>query len=119
MIAVAVALYAATRPPGYPSSAWFLGWPHAGIFAAAAVALFLRARRAPAWLPLAAGLAVIAATLAAAEAVAGGSHFLGGDPWLRTISEFLPVITEPPLDLISDLALLSGGIILVWALALR
>lgn len=119
ILAPLVGLYAATRPPGYPSSAWFLGWPHVGIFAGAALALLLRARRAPALLALLAGIAVILAMPAAAEALAGGSHFLGGDPWLRTISEFLPVITEPPLDLLSDLVLLSGGLILVWPLAAR
>jgi asparagine N-glycosylation enzyme membrane subunit Stt3 len=119
LLAVVVALYALTRPAGYPVSAWFLGWPHAGIFAGAAASLFLRKRDAPLWLALTAGVAVIAAIPAAAEAVAGGSLFLGGDPWLRTISEFAPVLTEPLLDLISDLALLSGGLILVWPLALR
>jgi hypothetical protein len=119
LLASAVALYAATRPAGYPAGAWFLGWPHAGIFAGAALALALRVRRAPAWLALAAGSALIAATPAAAEAVAGGSHFLGGDPWLRTISEFLPVLTEPLPDLLSDIALLSGGLLLVWPLAWR
>lgn len=119
ILTAAVALYAATRPHGYPSSAWFLGWPHAGIFAGATAALFLRARRAPALLALAAGVAVIMATPAAAGAILGGSHFLGGDPWLRTISEFLPVISEPPLELLSDVVLLSGGLILVWPLAAR
>lgn len=119
ILTAAVALYAATRPPGYPASAWFLGWPHAGIFAGATAALLLRARRAPALLALATGVAVILATPTAAAAILGGSHFLGGDPWLRTISEFLPVISEPPLDLLSDLALLSGGLILVWPLARR
>jgi hypothetical protein len=114
-----VALYAATRPPGYPSSPWFLGWPHAGIFAGATVALLLRARQAPRILTLAAGAAVTLAVPAAASAILGGSHFLAGDPWLRTISEFHPVITEPPLDLLSDLVLLSGGLILVWPLAAR
>jgi asparagine N-glycosylation enzyme membrane subunit Stt3 len=68
---------------------------------------------------LAAGAAVIVATPAAADAILGGSHFLGGDPWLRTISEFQPVITEAPIDLVSDVALLSGGLILVWPFAVR
>jgi asparagine N-glycosylation enzyme membrane subunit Stt3 len=119
ILTLLVGLYAATRPPGYPSSAWFLGWPHVGIFAGATMALLLRARRAPALLALLAGVVVIATTPTAIEALVGGSQFLGGDPWLRTISEFLPVITEPPIDLLSDLVLLSGGIILVWPLAVR
>src|SRR6202030_1314074 len=47
ILAPLAGLYAATRPPGYPTSAWFLGWPHVGIFAGAALALLLRARRVP------------------------------------------------------------------------
>jgi Oligosaccharyl transferase STT3 subunit len=119
MLAPLVGLYAATRPPGHPSSAWFLGWPHAGVFAGATAALLLRARRAPMLLALLAGGALIAAMPGGAAALLGGSHFLGGDPWLATISEFLPVIGEPPLDLLSDVVLLSGGLILVWPLAAR
>jgi asparagine N-glycosylation enzyme membrane subunit Stt3 len=114
-----VGLYAATRLPGHPFSAWFLGWPHAGVFAGATAALLLRARRAPLWLALLTGGAVIAAMPGAAEALLGGSHFLGGDPWLSTISEFLPVIGEPPLDLLSDLVLVLGGLILLWPFAAR
>src|SRR5919206_4350938 len=38
--AIAIALYRATRPPGYPDNAWFLGWTHAALFAAAAVACY-------------------------------------------------------------------------------
>ena len=114
-----VSFYAATRAPGHPSSAWFLGWPHAGVFAGATAALLLRARRAPLLLALLTGGAVIAAMPGAAEALLGGSHFLGGEPWLATISEFLPVISEPPIDLLSDFVLVSGGLILLWPFATR
>src|SRR3954447_21644422 len=36
--AIAVAIYRLTRPPGFPDNQWFLGWTHATLFAAAAVA---------------------------------------------------------------------------------
>jgi hypothetical protein len=117
--ALAVGAYAFTRDPGYPINQWFLGWPHAAIFYGAAAALFLRARGAPRLLALIAGGALTAAFPAAGASIFGGAHFLGGDPWLRTIAEFLPVISEPPIDLISDIALLSGGAVLVWFLVRR
>src|SRR5947209_4359860 len=37
MPAMAIALYRLAQPSGYPDSAWFLGWPHAACFAAAAI----------------------------------------------------------------------------------
>src|SRR5207244_2565942 len=40
--AIAIALYRATRPPGFPDNAWFLGWTHAALFGAAAVACAYR-----------------------------------------------------------------------------
>src|SRR5438067_1815762 len=40
--AVAIALYRATRPPGFPDNAWFLGWTHAALFGATAVACAYR-----------------------------------------------------------------------------
>src|ERR1051326_2290862 len=42
--AIAIALYRATRPPGYPDNAWFLGWTHAALFAAAAVACVIQSK---------------------------------------------------------------------------
>jgi hypothetical protein len=40
--AIAIALYRATRPPGFPDNAWFLGWTHAALFGGAAVACAYR-----------------------------------------------------------------------------
>src|SRR4029077_13476166 len=40
--AIAIALYRVTRPSDFPNSPWFLGWPHAALFAGAAVACLLR-----------------------------------------------------------------------------
>jgi asparagine N-glycosylation enzyme membrane subunit Stt3 len=117
--AMTIALFRLTRAPDYPNSEWFLGWPHAALFAGAALAIFLRVRRTPVILALAAAGALVLAIPTAAEAFIGGSHFFGGDPWLRTISEFLPVLGEPAADFISDIVLLSGGLILVWLLAMR
>jgi asparagine N-glycosylation enzyme membrane subunit Stt3 len=48
-----------------------------------------------------------------------GSHFLGGDRWLHTIQEFQPLWRARGDDLVSDVAGLSGGAILVWFLAVR
>jgi len=48
-----------------------------------------------------------------------GSHFLGGDRWLRTIQEFQPLWRARGDDLVSDIAGLSGGAIVVWFLAIR
>jgi hypothetical protein len=84
-VAIAIALYRVTRPPDFPNSPWFLGWPHAALFAGAAVACLLRR-----W-PILAVAAGAAIGLAFPSAIAAGSHFFGGDPWLSTISEFQPV----------------------------
>ncbi|HWS72500.1 MAG TPA: hypothetical protein VN605_10320, partial [Thermoanaerobaculia bacterium] len=40
--AFAVALYRLAQPAAYPSNPWFLGWPHAAVLAAAAVACAAR-----------------------------------------------------------------------------
>ena len=53
--AVVIALYRVTRPPDFPNSPWFLGWPHAALFAGAAVACLLRRRPI---LAIAAGAAI-------------------------------------------------------------
>src|SRR4029077_7534669 len=36
--AIAVVIYRLTRAPGFPDNQWFLGWTHASLFTAAAVA---------------------------------------------------------------------------------
>lgn len=114
--AAAIALYRLTRLPGYPDNAWFLGWTHAALFAAAAVALALSRRRVVALL---AGVAVVLATPTAPAALLGGSRFFGGETWLQTIVEFQPVWKARGEDLLSILTGLGAGAILVWPLALQ
>jgi len=109
---VAVALYRLTRAPGYPDNQWFLGWTHAVLLLAAAVALFVPRRM----LGLALG-ALVAAPLV--PQVIRGSHFFGGDPWLRTINEFQPVWRARGEDLLSITVGLGAGAVLVWLLAWR
>jgi asparagine N-glycosylation enzyme membrane subunit Stt3 len=113
--AITIALYRATRGPGFPDSAWFLGWTHAALFAGAAVALLIR-RRA---LAIAAGAAVVLVTPSALPALLTGSHFFGGDRWLATISEFQPLWKGQLDDYLSFAAGLGAGALLVWPLALR
>ena len=110
--AAAIALYRLARPPSYPNSEWFLGWTHAAIFAAAAVALLFPRRV----IGIALGALVTAPVL---PQLIRGAHFLGGDPWLRTIVEFQPVWRARGEDLLSILVGLGAGAILVWPLALR
>src|SRR5689334_12967605 len=107
-----IALYRLTRPPGYPNSQWFLGWTHAALFAAAAIALSVRRR----WLGLALGVLVVVPFV---PQVVAGAHFFRGDSWLMTIDEFQPVWRARGADLLSILAGLGAGAILVWPLALR
>jgi len=130
--AIAVMIYRLTRPPGFPDSQWFLGWTHATLFATAAIACaIIAAQRSvgdpPAGPPparrrvlaLLVG-ALIAITIPTVRAsLFTGSHFLGGDRWLRTIQEFQPLWRARGDDLLSDAAGLSGGAILVWFLAIR
>jgi asparagine N-glycosylation enzyme membrane subunit Stt3 len=143
--AIAVAIYRLTRPPGFPDNQWFLGWTHATLFAAAAIACAVIATRPgasvrsaggpPAVPPepalsgvegarrhvvalLIGGLMTIAIPTVRAS-IFTGSHFLGGDRWLRTIQEFQPLWRARGDDLLSDVVGLSGGAILVWFLAIR
>ncbi|HEV7488206.1 MAG TPA: hypothetical protein VGQ65_21235 [Thermoanaerobaculia bacterium] len=122
--AVAVAIYRLTRDSGFPDNQWFLGWTHATLFAAAAIACAIVATRrsAGAWRRvvalLAGGLIAIAIPTVRASLFTG-SHFLGGDRWLRTIQEFQPLLRARGDDLLSDAVGLSGGAILVWFLAIR
>lgn len=99
----AIALYRLTRSSGYPDSAWFLGWPHAALFLAAAA--WSRSR----------GLA-IAIGLAAASALTQGATFFGGDRWLETIVEFQPMWRSTPDSVLSQLFGLSIGALFVWFL---
>jgi len=118
--AIAVAIYRLTRPPGFPDNQWFLGWTHATLFAAAAIACAIVAMR-PRWRGLAlliGGLIPLAIPTVRASLFTG-SHFLGGDRWLRTIQEFQPLWRARGDDLLSDVVGLSGGAILVWFLAIR
>ena len=118
--AIAVAIYRLTRPPGFPDNQWFLGWTHATLFAAAAIACAIIAarRRWRMFALLIGGLLVIAIPTVRAS-IFTGSHFLGGDRWLRTIQEFQPLWRARGDDLLSDAVGLSGGAILVWLLAIR
>jgi asparagine N-glycosylation enzyme membrane subunit Stt3 len=127
--AIAVAIYRLTRPPGFPDNQWFLGWTHATLFAAAAIACTIMAMRSTAggrpavptaWrriVALLAGGLIAIAIPTVRTSLFTGSHFLGGDRWLRTIQEFQPLWHARGDDLLSDLAGLSGGAVLVWFLA--
>jgi asparagine N-glycosylation enzyme membrane subunit Stt3 len=118
--AIAVAIYRMTRAPGFPDNQWFLGWTHASLFAGAAVACAVIAIR-PRWraAALLAGLAVVLISPGVPAALFSGAHFFGGDRWLKTIMEFQPLWRARGDDLLSDLAGLSGGAILVWFLFAR
>jgi asparagine N-glycosylation enzyme membrane subunit Stt3 len=122
--AIAIAIYRLTRPPGFPDNQWFLGWTHMTLFAAAAIACAIVASRRSAgarWrvLALLIGGSIAIAIPSVRASLFTGSHFLGGDRWLRTIQEFQPLWRARGADLVSDIAGLSGGAILVWFLAIR
>jgi asparagine N-glycosylation enzyme membrane subunit Stt3 len=116
--AIAVAIYRLTRAPGFPDNQWFLGWTHATLFAAAAIAcaIVITRRRV---IALVVGGLIPLAIPSVRTSLFTGSHFLGGDRWLHTIQEFQPLWRVRGDDLLSDIAGLSGGAILVWFLALR
>jgi hypothetical protein len=117
--ATAVAIYRLTRPPGFPDNQWFLGWTHATLFAAAAIACAVIAARRSRVVALLIGGLIAMAIPSVRTSLFTGSHFLGGDRWLRTIQEFQPLWRARGDDLLSDVAGLSGGAILVWFLAIR
>ena len=104
--AVAIVLYRLAQPAGYPDSAWFLGWPHAACFAAAAVACDFG---------LVFGAIVIAPFL---PAILRGFSFFGRDAWLRTIIEFQPMFRDAS-RIGTDVANLTGGAILIFFIARR
>jgi asparagine N-glycosylation enzyme membrane subunit Stt3 len=120
--AIAVAIYRLTRDPGFPDNQWFLGWTHATLFAAAAIACAVIAARPGARRRVTAlviGGSIAIAIPSVRTSLFTGSHFLGGDRWLRTIQEFQPLWRARGDDLLSDAVGLSGGAILVWFLAIR
>jgi hypothetical protein len=115
---IASAVVAADRllkPHDYPNSAWFLGWPHAALLAAAALALFLKPRigRSRALI----GGALIALTQL--PLLMQGGRFFGGETWLRTIEEFQPLWQARGADLLFFAASLGTGAVMVWPLARR
>jgi hypothetical protein len=118
--AIAVTIYRLTRAPGFPDNQWFLGWTHASLFAAAAVACAIVIIR-PRWriAALFAGVIVVLASPTVPNSLLTGAHFFGGDRWLKTIQEFQPLWRARGQDLLSDLVGLSGGAILVWFLLIR
>ncbi len=138
--AITVALYRLTRADGFPDNQWFLGWTHAALFAGAAVACALIIQRTSAdnaaersasgslavppaarrrLFALAAGAIVFLAVPTALPSLLTGAHFFGGDRWLKTIQEFQPLWRAHADDLLSAIAGLSGGVILVWFLLVR
>jgi asparagine N-glycosylation enzyme membrane subunit Stt3 len=117
--AIAVAIYRLTRDSGFPDNQWFLGWTHATLFAAAAIACAIIAARRSRILALLLGTLISIAIPTVRASLFTGSHFLGGDRWLRTIQEFQPLWRARGDDLLSDLVGLSGGAILVGFLAVR
>jgi asparagine N-glycosylation enzyme membrane subunit Stt3 len=118
-------LYRQLQPPGYPDSQWYLGIPHATALAGAGAACLAQLwllkrglRLFPATLfALAVGGALAAGVPNAAAAVAEGSHFLGGDPWLKNIAEFRPLFSQPDSSWWVDLCLLGGGLFLTVPMA--
>src|SRR3954453_17782609 len=118
--AIAVAIYRLTRAPGFPDNQWFLGWTHATLFAAAAIACAIVAVRSR-WrvMALLIGGLIPLAIPTVRMSLLTGSHFLGGDRWLHTIQEFQPLWRARGDDLLSDVVGLSGGAIVVWFLAIR
>ncbi|HEV7921483.1 MAG TPA: hypothetical protein VGR02_11915 [Thermoanaerobaculia bacterium] len=125
--AAAIALYRANRLPGYPDSAWFLGWPHMWLFAGAALACwnvgtgFSRSGRAEArpHVSLLRSLALGALlALPALPAMLAGARFFGGDPWLTSIAEFQPLFHDRGA-IGTDLANLTGGALLLFFIARR
>jgi len=119
-----VVAYRWTRPAGYPDNEWYLGIPHAAALLAAAAACGVQFRLLRQGVPLAASAAaalglsllVVAAVGNAPEALVGGSRFLGGDAWLRSIIEFQPLFLRRDGTFVTDLCLLGGGFFLTAAM---
>jgi asparagine N-glycosylation enzyme membrane subunit Stt3 len=116
-----VFVYRFVQPPGYPDNEWYLGAPHAALLLGAAAACLASdwllpqgISRGIAALPAAAvGALTIAAVPTALAAMTGGSHFFGGDPWLRSIAEFQPLFfNATAADWLLDFGDLGGGALL-------
>lgn len=99
--AAAIVIYRLSAP--YPNNGWFLGWPHAALMTAAAVALLLK----PKWYAIPIGAAVALPWL---PQIAEGFLFVRGDRWLRAIVEFQPLFHDPA-KIGTDLANLGGGVL--------
>jgi hypothetical protein len=127
MAAAFIFLYRQMQPPGYPDNQWYLGLPHAAALAAAGVVCLAQVHLSDrgvrrGWasaLAVLAGVALLAAIPRAADALIGGSRFLGGDPWLASIVEFQPLLFGPDRLWWADLALLGGGFFLTVLAALN
>jgi len=89
--ALTVCIWRLSRPAGYPSNVWFLGWPHAAALGAAAVALFLLAIGRRRVVALLVGGACVLPFL---PDLLAGARFFGGDSWLTTIVEFQPMLRD-------------------------
>ena len=106
LAAAIILLYRLTRPPRYPDSAWFLGYPHMALLVAAALACaFVPRVSRP--IALAAGATI---ALAFPQTLAG-LRFFAGDPWLSSIIEFQPMFHARGF-IGTDLANLGGGALL-------
>jgi hypothetical protein len=97
--ALAIVIWRLALP--YPDNAWFLGWPHAALMTAAAVALALR----PRWYALPLGAAI---TLPFLPQIIEGISFFRVDPWLASIAEFQPMFRDPAA-IGTDFANLGGA----------
>ena len=113
LAALAILTYRLLQPPGYPDSAWFLGFPHVLALAGAAVACEVR-RFTSAATAIAAGAAIALCS----SATIAGLQFFGGDPWLESIVEFQPMFRDAS-RIGTDLANLTGGSLLALTLFRR
>ncbi|MGH9317191.1 MAG: STT3 domain-containing protein [Thermoanaerobaculia bacterium] len=117
----AVFLYRIAQPSGYPDNEWYLGIPYAGALLGAAVAsavqlrlLTRNVRRTPSGaIALAVGGLAAAAIPRVAPALLAGSQFFGGDPWLRSATEFRPLFLPQNALFWGDFCLLGGGAVLL------
>ena len=112
--AVAIAAYRLTRPPSYPHTIWFLGWPHAAMFVCWSAAILAAGSPASTRRLVFAGVGLIALAPFLGT-IAAGTNFFGGDPWLRTIVEFQPMFRDPA-RIGTDIANLTGGAFLAFTL---
>jgi asparagine N-glycosylation enzyme membrane subunit Stt3 len=118
--AILIFLYRAFQPSGYPDDEWYLGIPHAAALAGAAAACAVDFRMLESGVKLARaaalsalfGLLVVTAVPNAFDSILAGSHFLGGDPWLKSIQEFQPLFFAPDSLWLADLLELGGGTLL-------